>query len=665
MTRRAPSDPPELPGFTYLQLLGSGGFADVFLYEQKMPRRRVAIKVLLSDRISTSAAQFTAEANVMAMLSTHPAIVAVYQAGVADDGRPYLVMEYCPRPNLQVRYRREPFSVEEALHTGIPVAAAVETAHRANVLHRDIKPANILVTEYNRPALTDFGIASSTAQPGESQGVSVPWSPPEAFLDPPRSDVRSDVYQLGATIYTLLSGRSPFEVAGGDNGSATLIERISSLPLPDLQRRDVPRSLSVVLERAMAKDARDRFGTAAAFARALQKVQIELGHQVTQIDILDDGDEPHDEASDDDGIGVTRIRRLSGTTTVMPDDPAEAIASPESAPFAPLPPAPDDPFVIPAAGATGDHAEFAPPAPAGDDGAVPAWAADPAPAPSTSDSSNARDDADGADPAGNAAPSRTRRTAAEQPAADDGPPVIDDATVVRPPAAGPVDDTTIAAPPVAAPVDDATVVRPPAAAPVDDATAPRRSRRADPGPADYEFVSRVEIRRGSVPTADTSTFRVASRVIPLPGETRDITRTHRTASERRSRRGLVIGGIIAGAALLAGIAALLVFLITQTADDPDESGIPDRDVPAVTQLRGAADGDEVTFSWSNPDPRAGDAYRWGIYEDDRLTSLESETSETSITLDTEPGETTCIEVLLERDDGARSTTEVACVDAAG
>ncbi len=81
MTRR-PSPPPDLPGFTYVEPLGTGGFADVFLYEQEMPRRRVAVKVLLADRISSGAAQeFADEANVMAMLSTHPAIVTIYRRG--------------------------------------------------------------------------------------------------------------------------------------------------------------------------------------------------------------------------------------------------------------------------------------------------------------------------------------------------------------------------------------------------------------------------------------------------------------------------------------------------------------------------------------------------------------------------------------------------------
>jgi serine/threonine protein kinase len=287
--KRAPMAPPDLPGFTYVDLLGSGGFADVYLYEQQLPKRRVAVKVLLTERMSSgSVEEFTAEANVMAMLSTHPAIVTIYQAGVAQDGRPYLVMEYCPRPNLQVRYRREPFSIAESLRVGVQVAAAVETAHRAGVLHRDIKPANILVTEYNRPALTDFGIASTTNAAAESAGLSIPWSPPESFADVPRSDPRSDVWALGATVYTLLAGRSPFELPGQRNTAAELIHRIETLALPPLGRADVPVSLQRALERAMAKSPADRYESALAFARALQTVQIELSHSVTPIDILDD-----------------------------------------------------------------------------------------------------------------------------------------------------------------------------------------------------------------------------------------------------------------------------------------------------------------------------------------------------------------------------------------
>ncbi|WP_314506250.1 serine/threonine-protein kinase [uncultured Microbacterium sp.] len=322
---RPPSPPPQLPGFRYVEPLGVGGFADVFLYEQDMPRRQVAVKVLLADRISSTAAQeFADEANVMAMLSTHPAIVTIYQAGVAGDGRPYLVMEYCPRPNLQLRARNETFSIAEALRVGVQVAGAVETAHRAGVLHRDIKPANILVTAYNRPALTDFGIASTTGATGEASGMSIPWSPPESFADPPRSGPRTDVWALGATLYTLLAGRSPFERPGERNSSADLIERIERAALTSMGRPDAPESLQHVIERAMAKNPDDRYPSAVAFGRALQKVQIELAHSVTPIDIVDD--HPHPEDLDDDADGLTRVREI-----VSIDPEAAAFTRPSAA----------------------------------------------------------------------------------------------------------------------------------------------------------------------------------------------------------------------------------------------------------------------------------------------------------------------------------------------
>jgi hypothetical protein len=239
-------------------------------------------------------------------------------------------MEYCPRPNLQLRARKETFSIAEALRVGVQVAGAVETAHRAGVLHRDIKPANILVTAYNRPALTDFGIASTTGATGEASGMSIPWSPPESFAEPPRSGPRTDVWALGATIYTLLAGRSPFERPGERNSSADLIERIERAALTSLNRPDAPESLQRVLERAMAKNPDDRYPSAVVFARALQKVQIELAHSVTPIDIVDD--HPLAEDLEDDGDGLTRVREI---VSIDPDVAAftrpSAITQPKGA----------------------------------------------------------------------------------------------------------------------------------------------------------------------------------------------------------------------------------------------------------------------------------------------------------------------------------------------
>ena len=289
-TKRPPAPPPEIPGYTYIQMLGSGGFSDVFLYEQELPRRRVAVKVLLAHASGEVARQqFVAEANLMAQLSTHPSIVTIYHADTAADGRPYLVMEYCPRPNLSVRYRSERISVAEAIRVGIRLAGAVETAHRIGILHRDIKPANVLTTDYGWPALTDFGISVvSTATPGgEAVGMSIPWAAPEFFADDAIRGVPGDVYSLGATVYTLLAGSSPFEEPGGSNSALELITRVERNPVPAIGRPDVPPSLESVLVRAMAKRPEARYPSAAALGRALQRVEQELHLSQTSLDLPD------------------------------------------------------------------------------------------------------------------------------------------------------------------------------------------------------------------------------------------------------------------------------------------------------------------------------------------------------------------------------------------
>ena len=321
MSSRPPSAPPRLAGYEYEKLLGSGGFADVFLYRQARPQRRVAIKVLLSTVLDESVRhQFDSEANVMAQMSTHPSIVTIHQAEVSGDHRPYIVMEYCSRPNYGVRFRKERITVAEALRVGVQIAGAVETAHRAGILHRDIKPANILVTDYNRPALTDFGISIAAGQ-GEdvedSQGMSIPWSPPEFFADPPRADVRSDVFSLAASVYSLLAGQTPFERRGQRNTATDLIQRIASEPLPALNRPDVPPELNRALSIAMAKDPAGRYDTALAFGRALQQVELSLSLPVTQMDVLDDrGAAPAHDGEVDELTEHTRIRKVA---TVDPE----------------------------------------------------------------------------------------------------------------------------------------------------------------------------------------------------------------------------------------------------------------------------------------------------------------------------------------------------------
>lgn len=322
--RREPAPAPDLPGHTYIQLLGSGGFADVYLYERELPKMPVAVKVLVGGVLTQEdERRFAAEANTMARFSGHPYIVGVLSADVSSDGRPYIVMQYYPKDNLSVRSRRSLLTVPETLQISIQVASAVETAHRAGVLHRDIKPANILTGEFGEPGLTDFGIAGAAGAAeaeGAGEGLSIPWAPPEAFDSDAVLDERSDVYSLGATVYNLLTGRAPFEIPGESNRALDLMDRIERLAVPAIGRGDVPDSLVRVLRQAMAKDPEQRHVSAMAFARDLQGVEQELRLKMTTVVVPDELPDSSvlgtdDEADETKGRMPQRISPQSSSDT--------------------------------------------------------------------------------------------------------------------------------------------------------------------------------------------------------------------------------------------------------------------------------------------------------------------------------------------------------------
>ncbi|MCU1544406.1 MAG: serine/threonine protein kinase [Microbacteriaceae bacterium] len=331
MARRLPSRPPSLPGFSYIHVLGSGGFADVFLYEQNMPRRQVAVKVMLAEVVNDQVRQmFQAEANLMAQLSAHPSILTVYQASVSSDGRPYLVMEMCSSA-LSQRYRSERVPVAEVLRIAIKIGSAIETAHMAGVLHRDIKPSNILMTAYGHPVLSDFGIASTLSESDSQQavGMSIPWSAPEVLMDETAGTIASEVWAFAATVYSLLAGRSPFEIPGESNTSVDLISRINRAKAQPIGRTDVPASLERALATAMSKNPKNRPASVLELVRTLQSVETELGVTQTAVEVAMDDWALATVADLEDrtrvrgvpgGVGAASTRRRRKRTAVVHED---------------------------------------------------------------------------------------------------------------------------------------------------------------------------------------------------------------------------------------------------------------------------------------------------------------------------------------------------------
>ncbi|HEU5332749.1 MAG TPA: serine/threonine-protein kinase [Actinocrinis sp.] len=249
---------PRVPGYRYVRELGRGGYAVVHLYEDEQLGRSVAVKVL-SALDATARRQFE---NEMLILSGFDSlyIVAVIHPGETDDGRPYFLMPFCSGGSLAaaVGPQSPPMPVARVVEIGVSVAAALAAVHGKGIVHRDVKPSNILLDDEGRPRLSDFGTAGALADadplaPRDDFAVSVAWSPPE-MLGGAHGSTASDVYSLGATLWHLLAGRSPFEIPGGDNTPEALERRIRAGKLQPLRRPDVPARLEALLRATLSQD---------------------------------------------------------------------------------------------------------------------------------------------------------------------------------------------------------------------------------------------------------------------------------------------------------------------------------------------------------------------------------------------------------------------------
>jgi serine/threonine protein kinase len=211
--------------YKLLRVLGEGGMGIVYLAEQAEPiKRQVALKVIKpgmdSKRIIT---RFEAERQALALLD-HPNIAHVHDAGTAESGRPYFVMEYVKGSSITEYCDHHKLTIEQRLRLFQQVCQAVQHAHQKGIIHRDIKPSNIVIMMQDDkavPKIIDFGVAKALRQPltertqatEDSQLLGTPeyMSPEQADMANEDIDTRSDIYSLGVLLYVLLTGVLPFD----------------------------------------------------------------------------------------------------------------------------------------------------------------------------------------------------------------------------------------------------------------------------------------------------------------------------------------------------------------------------------------------------------------------------------------------------------------------
>jgi serine/threonine protein kinase len=261
--------------YELLSEVARGGMGVVYKARQISLNRIVAVKMILAGQLASGddVLRFRVEAEAAANLD-HPGIVSIYEVGCHEDQH-YFSMGFVEGQSLADRIAEGPLPVDEAVALICQVAEAVQHAHQRNVIHRDLKPANVLLDQSGHARVTDFGLAKRTQVDsdltGTGQILGTPsYMPPEqASGAQTRIDATVDVYSLGAILYSLLTGRPPFQAA---TPMETLLQVRDRDPVPPRQLNGgVPRDLEIICLKCLRKEPSKRYPTARAMAEDLER----------------------------------------------------------------------------------------------------------------------------------------------------------------------------------------------------------------------------------------------------------------------------------------------------------------------------------------------------------------------------------------------------------
>ncbi len=324
-------------------MVAHGSTAFVYRAVQERLDRTVAVKVLLVDDDMTTADSVEKELEATVAVSNHPHIVSIIDTGATEDGRPYIVMEYCDGGSYSAILKAGgPLPVDDVIDVGVKIGLALQAAHSADILHRDVKPQNILRGQYG-PALADFGIARAPAALSATEAIDklTPLhASPEALLRQAQTPA-SDLFSLASSMWHLLAGFAPFANPEGGTDPDTHRSRVTSeAPPPKVPRDDVPEWFEGLLVQALSRDPNRRPESCQAFAEELQRGMYGSAGGVGKAQ------------------APSRIADVSNEETVFrPEGPPPSQRAPLD-PFAPVgpPPSPESAYTL-GSGVTGERTD--------------------------------------------------------------------------------------------------------------------------------------------------------------------------------------------------------------------------------------------------------------------------------------------------------------------